>query len=326
MTYVLGIDGGGTSTVAVIADQHGKIYAQYHTSASNPTAMKSPAFETIIYQCLRALQEQNPVVFHSVKSCFAGLAGVMEMGLEKSVYSIFKRFYGDEVSIIIENDACIALYAGTLGKPGIVQIAGTGAITYGLGVNQQTARTGGWGYLFDDEGSGYDVGVRALKAIVKSYDGRGPETILTTKVLKHCGVENVPELVHCVYSQEHPRTYIASLSRYVEESALQKDSIAREIIETSCAQFIEAIEACRKQTEWQKGMFIPVVLMGGVFTNFELYEELLSIIIAKKQLPYVFIAPKVSPVGGAVIGALQRIERTLAYTFLKQFSQELKTH
>lgn len=57
---------------------------------------------------------------------------------------------------------------------------------------------------------GYDIGVRALKAIVKLYDGRGSETILTTKVLKHCGVVNVPELVHCVYSQEHPRTYTVS--------------------------------------------------------------------------------------------------------------------
>lgn len=65
---------------------------------------------------------------------------------------------------------------------------------------------------------------------------------------------------------------------------------------------------------------------GCVFTNFELYEEFLSIVIAKKQLPYVFIALKVSPVGGAVIGALQRIEYTLAYIFLQQFSQELKTH
>lgn len=326
MTYVLGIDGGGTSTIAVIADQYGKIYAQYHTTSSNPTAMTGQDFETVIYECLYALQEQNPTVFQSVKSCFAGLAGVLEMGLEKVVYSIFKRFYGEEVSIIIENDACIALYAGTLGKPGIVQIAGTGAITYGRGMNQQVARTGGWGYLFDDEGSGYDVAIRALKAIVKSYDGRGPETNLTAKILQHCGVEEVPDLIHCIYSQKHPRTYIASLSRYVEEAALEKDQVARTIIETSCLQFIEAIEACRKRTEWKKGAFIPVVLMGGVFTNFELYEELLSIIIAKRQLPYVFIAPKVASVGGAVIGALQKIERTLAYTFLQQFPKELKTH
>lgn len=75
------------------------------------------------------------------------------MGLEKNVYSIFKRFYGDEVSIIIESDACIALYADTLRKLGIVHIARTRTTTYGLGVNQQTTCTSGWGYLFDDEGS-----------------------------------------------------------------------------------------------------------------------------------------------------------------------------
>lgn len=73
------------------------------------------------------------------------------MRLEKSVYSVFKRFYGDEVSIIIENDACIALYADTFGKLGIVQIARTGTTTYGLGINQQTICTSCWGYLFDDE-------------------------------------------------------------------------------------------------------------------------------------------------------------------------------
>lgn len=81
-----------------------------------------------------------------------------------------------------------------------------------------------------------------------------------------------------------------------------------------------------KTNRMAKRNVIPVVLMGGIFTNFELYEELLSIVIAKKQLPYVFIALKVSPVGGAVMGALQRIEYTLAYTSLQPFSQELKTH
>lgn len=121
----------------------------------------------------------------------------------------------------------------------------------------------------------------------------------------------------CLFTRASTHIY-CFLSRYVEEAALQKGPIVREII--------EAVQGCQKQTEWQKGMFIPVVLMGGIFTNFELYEELLSIVIAKKQLPYIFIAPKVSPVGGAVIGALQRIEHTLAYTFLQQFSQELKTH
>lgn len=121
----------------------------------------------------------------------------------------------------------------------------------------------------------------------------------------------------CLFTRASTHIY-CFLSRYVEEAALQKGPIVREII--------EAVQGCQKQTEWQKGMFIPVVLMGGIFTNFELYEELLSIIIAKKQLPYVFIALKVSPVGGAVMGALQRIEYTLAYTSLQPFSQELKTH
>ena len=87
--------------------------------------------------------------------------------------------------MIVRNDAFNALYSGTLGEPGIVQIAGTGAVTLGINENGEVARSGGWGYLFDDEGSGFYLGNEALKAVFRSFDNRGKKTSLTDRITEY---------------------------------------------------------------------------------------------------------------------------------------------
>jgi len=320
--YVLAIDGGGTKTTAIICDEKGQCFAQIDTTRSNPTAMDQPYFEATIHSIMQSLQQQNPQIVAEVTSCFAGMAGVMELQAESMVESILRQYVCDSATIKVDNDALIALYAGTLGKAGIVQIAGTGAITMGYDKQQHYHRVGGWGYLFDDEGSGYDLGVQLLKAVLQSYDGRAPRTILTEAVMKHFSVDDVPQLIACVYGEEHPRTVIAPLSAYIVAAADDGDLVAKRIIEEACQNYFKAIKACYLRMAWGQEE-VPVVLCGGVFTNENYFVPRLQAMAMEQTLPFRFKTPALPPIGGAVIAALQQINVQYSNSFIETFQKNM---
>ncbi|MEF7494195.1 ROK family protein [Lysinibacillus sphaericus] len=317
--YVLAIDGGGTKTTAIICDEKGQCFAQIDTTRSNPTAMDQPYFEATIHSIMQSLQQQNPQIVAEVTSCFAG---IMELQAESMVESILRQYVCDSATITVDNDALIALYAGTLGKAGIVQIAGTGAITMGYDKQQHYHRVGGWGYLFDDEGSGYDLGVQLLKAVLQSYDGRAPRTILTEAVMKHFSVDDVPQLIACVYGEEHPRTVIAPLSAYIVAAADDGDLVAKRIIEEACQNYFKAIKACYLRMAWGQEE-VPVVLCGGVFTNENYFVPRLQAMAMEQTLPFRFKTPALPPIGGAVIAALQQINVQYSNSFIETFQKNM---
>lgn len=325
MVYVLAIDGGGTSTRGIIADEAGNIHAKIIVGKSNPTTMTIEQYEAVIIEVITGLSNENNKAFEEVSCCFLGISGVKELKLEDFTRSLLQRYYDESVSIIIENDACIALYSGTLGMPGIVQIAGTGAITYCKDPQQKEVRSGGWGFLFDDEGSGYDLAIKALNAVFRAFDFRGPETELTSKIMNHFQVNEVPAIIACIYNDAHPRTIIAPLSKYVEQAAVNGDDVANGIIEQACEHYLDAITACINQTQWQNEE-IPVVLAGSVFTNFELYNRLLTSSAKLRQLNCNFIQPKLLPVGGAVIGGLKQLNVHEKASFVEEFSTQFQEH
>lgn len=318
--YVLAIDGGGTKTTAVICDEKGQCFAQIQTTRSNPTAMDQPYFEATIHSIMQSLQQQNHQIVAEISSCFAGMAGVKELQAESIVESILRQYVCSSASITVDNDALIALYAGTFGKAGIVQIAGTGAITMGYDKQQHFHRVGGWGYLFDDEGSGYDLGVQLLKAVLQSYDGRAPSTILTEAVLKHFSVEYVPQLIASVYGEEHPRTVIAPLSAYIVAAADDGDLVAKRIIEEACQNYFKAIKACYLRMVWGQEE-VPVVLCGGVFTHENYFVPRLQAMAMEETLPFRFKTPALPPIGGAVIAALQQMNVQFSSSFVETFQK-----
>jgi N-acetylglucosamine kinase-like BadF-type ATPase len=282
--------------------------------------MDRPYFETTIHAIMKNLQQQNPQVLAEVASCFAGMAGVQELQAEGMVEAILRHYVSRAAIIRVDNDALIALYAGTLGKAGIVQIAGTGAITMGYDCHQHFHRVGGWGYLFDDEGSGYDLGVQLLKAVFQSYDGRATPTLLTEAVLQHFSVKSVPQLVACIYSEEHPRSVIAPLSVYIFEAADNGDLVAKQIIETACRNYYKAIRACYLGMRWEQDE-VPVVLVGGVFTNEGYFVPRLQAMALEETVPFSFKTPALPPIGGAVIAAFQQLNVQLHMSFVEAFQK-----
>jgi len=178
--HVLGIDAGGTKTVALLADADGHIVGEGRAGAAN----LQTEGELEVEKTLHTVIDQATDGRQSPAAVCLGIAGVDRQDDARIIRGIMRRL-GFRANILIVNDALIALVAGAGANPGVVLISGTGSIAYGVSRRGLAARAGGWGPTLGDEGSGYWIGRRALVAVMREVDRRGPRTNLTPRVLQH---------------------------------------------------------------------------------------------------------------------------------------------
>lgn len=319
--YVLGIDGGGTKTTGVIANMKGEVVAEATVGSSNINSVGRPIVESELAKLMDALNEENTEAFFKIKRVFAGMAGGGSQSNKEDLQSILTSILASGVSVTVNHDAITALYSGTLGRPGIVQIAGTGAITYGINQNGDQARVGGWGHLFSDHGSGYAVGRDGLSAVFMAYDGQTESTYLTELFLRHFEKKELTDIIREIYQDINPKGFIASLSRLVVEAADYGDQIAKEIITKNGIELGEAISTLIKKlfSDEPYAEAIPIVLAGGLFNRYDLFKASIEKTIKVNHRHVDIIMPKILPVGGAVIAALQEEKVEINKDFLGVF-------
>jgi len=166
--------------------------------------------------------------------------------------------------VLIVNDALIALETGAPGQPGVVIISGTGSIAYGRNAAGEAARSGGWGYVLGDEGSGYWIGRAALRAVLRAADYRGPATVLTPMLLDHFSVTQPQLLLHEVYHQQLKPAAIGALAECVHAAFLQDDSAAVGILRGAAGE----LEAGALSVARRLGLLAGpcrFILSGGIF-------------------------------------------------------------
>lgn len=301
MGYVIGIDGGGTKTEVVLANLDGKVIAKSFSGPTNPNLISDEELEQNFTKLLRDIQMQAPESYRQVTSLFAGISGAATEEAQRKIECILRRIIFDHVHILVQPDAINALYSGTYGTPGIVQIAGTGSITYGINEQLEHHRIGGWGYLFGDEGSGFDLGKRAVIAVLTELDGFGAQTTLTEMLLNYFNVSSARELIERVYRAQIPKDELSPLSKIVFQAYKEKDTVAIEIVMSAAKSLTQAILALQRK-HYQKNSLIKVVLCGGVFHDKTILPRLIEqemIMIENIQV----VQPEMQPVGGSIIGA-----------------------
>jgi N-acetylglucosamine kinase-like BadF-type ATPase len=259
--FVLGIDAGGTKTVALLADQDGQVLAEARGPGANLQAAGELEVEKVLHLVMDEAIGDRPITPAAI--CL-GIAGV-DRDEDIAVVSAIMRRIGYKARVLVVNDALVALVAGTGSAPGIVIIAGTGSIAYGRNGTGQAARAGGWGYVLGDEGSGYWIGRLALRAVVREADGRGAATRLTPLVLRHFAVSRPQELVREVYHRQLRPPAIAALARHVQAAADEGDAIASRILELGADELTKSAESVTRQLG-MSGTSFAFVLSGGIFS------------------------------------------------------------
>ncbi|WP_010094245.1 N-acetylglucosamine kinase [Ornithinibacillus scapharcae] len=300
MKYFIGIDGGGTMTQVAIADTEGNILFNHIYGSTNPNGVSKEKLESTFNTIFRNIEKKFPL--QRVKSVFAGIAGAGSKKTELFLKNKITNYFTTDTKITVTVDTINALFSGTYGKPGIVQICGTGSITYGINQNKQHGRVGGWGYLLGDEGSGYDVGKRGISEALKFADGRNAETILLHLLLQRFKVNDTRELIDYIYQSPNPKRVISETTLLVFKAYEENDPIAVKILRDVSKEIGKNIRALDKKLFHEQEQ-VDVILCGGLFNNRNILPKLLKKELANNLDKYRLVLPDIPPVAGSVIGA-----------------------
>jgi len=308
MSYVIGIDGGGTKTTGVIADEKGTIIAEAQVGASNPNLISSAELSKTFDELKGKLAAQSNEAFNKADRVFAGISGTGHPNAKKKVTNLLADTMPAEARVKVDVDAIIALYSGTLGSPGIVQISGTGSITYGENGEGDRNRVGGWGHFIGEQGSGYGLGSDALEAAFAAYDGMGSPTNLAGGILDYFKETSLPNVIPLIYHTANPKEIIASLASLVFKAADEGEAVAKDIIQQNGLYIGQCISILIKKLFSripENESAIPVVLAGGLFNRTDLLKGSIEEGLKLQDKPVKLIIPHLDPVGGAVMAALK---------------------
>jgi N-acetylglucosamine kinase-like BadF-type ATPase len=259
--HVLGIDAGGTKTVCLLADELGTILSVGRGAGANLQVAGELEVEKVLHHVMATALDGRPDVWP--KAVCLGIAGVDREDDARIVSAIMRRISPGS-RLLVVNDALVALEAGAPASPGIVIICGTGSIAYGRNADGVAARSGGWGHIIGDEGSGYWIGQQAVQAVMRDADGRGPATALSKQVLAHFDVPNASGLVHVVYGPNSANRSIAMLGPSVQMASESGDEVASAILDRAADELALAARSVADGLGLRRHSF-PFVLAGGVF-------------------------------------------------------------
>ncbi len=201
--------------------------------------------------------------------------------------------------LLITDDATVALAGALAGQPGIITIAGTGSIAFGKNAEGVSARAGGWGYVFGDEGGAFDLVRQALRAALRHEEGWGSATLLREMFLRETAEPDINAVLHLFYTPEWPRARVATLAPLVDALARQGDSLAAEILRNA-GQQLASIAGAVKDQLWESGRLVRLAYIGGAFSGAILLQ---SFITQAEQTGCDVVAPRFPPAGGALLEA-----------------------
>jgi N-acetylglucosamine kinase-like BadF-type ATPase len=276
---LLAVDGGGTKTEAVVADLEGKVLGRGLGPGSNPYSVGFARFGDAVGAAVEnalagvlGTATTGPAwrAARFAAACF-GMAGV-DSPEDEAQISCWVREQAVAPSFLVVNDAELILAAGTPDGTGVVLIAGTGSICLGRAADGRTARVGGWGTLISDEGSGYDVGLRALRLAAKAFDGRAEATALLEAALAHYALPDIPALMRHLHQPSTSPAEIAAFAPIVLELASKGDGPAARIRDGAARELAAQVLAVVHRL----GLCRPTLALAGGLLRGDLRRSLLS--------------------------------------------------
>lgn len=299
---VLGIDGGGTKTAATLAvvsdDQNFHVVGRGTAGASNLNAVGLDAAASELQRAVELAFQSAGAEPHTVSVLCLGMAGAGRPA-EQHAWAEWAVQNQIAKEVVVVTDAETVLAAGTPAGTGVALIAGTGSLAFGKGADGTQTRAGGWGYLLGDEGSGYQLAIAAIKAILRAVDGRGPETVLQSRFLKALNLNVPEEMIGYLYQDPGDRGRIARLSGLVFEAAADEDAVARSIVDQGAQELSELVLAVAQRLHFKADAY-ALALTGGILLHQRDYRVSLLERLAEQQLAPATIECVEDPSLGAV--------------------------
>ncbi len=302
--FYVAIDGGSSKSTGLLAQEDFHVISRASAGCANYHIVGVAGTEKTILTLIESLCSAAGVSPKEIEAfCFA-LSGVSRPRDFKSIEDLLRRQLLHRKSKVI-SDAEAALLGGTSKGEGIVIISGTGSVVFGRTASGKTMKIGGHGHLIGDPGSGYDIGIRALNAVIACAEGRAEKTSLTGRILDAIPLRAEDEIVPWLYALDDPKATVARLAPAVISTAEQGDAVASEILRAAAAQLADLAVFTAKQLGLADNPF-DVVLCGGVFLNNPPYFHLMQSALSETMSTANPMRPENEPAFGALRALLGR--------------------
>jgi N-acetylglucosamine kinase-like BadF-type ATPase len=315
---VLAIDGGQSSTLAMLGNKQGQILATGRGGAVGHFHERGgkQAYEDALSASTLMAMHGAGIGRDTVTHICLGMTGAIDESRE-----IVARLF-PAAQVVSYHDTITALAGASVAQPGVVVIAGTGSIAYGRLSDGASARAGGWGYALGDEGSGYWLGMQAIRAAARAADGRDEATLLSELVLKHLDADDLWALHQRYYAEQLPRYEIASLAALVGSAANAGDAVAQRLLAEAGTELgLAAVAVIRQLSRIDSGM--AVYMTGGVFrAGLPVIDAFRKAVAAGSPASRVYNAA-FSPIVGALLLALQNAGVDLSESIMNAIRSSL---
>jgi len=305
---VLGIDGGGTKTLAALVDQSGRLAATVRVGGTNP--FDNPAWQTELDAALEPLVKSSHLVAGA-----AALPGYGEVeAISNAQDAAVAGFLGSPRLVL--NDVDAAQIGAFAGGPGILVLSGTGSTGWARDADGRSHRVGGWGDVVGDEGSGFWIGRRILGLVSRSLDGRAGASGLADALLAELGNHGATPFERIelwVSSLRHPRSQISALATIVLRLAEAGDPDSHAIIDDAAEELARHV----RTSERQVGR-LPWSFAGGMFRS-RVFLDAVARHVGRRPVP-----PRLPPIGGALLAAARLAEWPTDEYWVERLSASLQ--
>lgn len=310
MEYYIAIDGGGTKTETVLFDGTGRILCRDITTGCNALDIGTEAAADLLAQAVKRVSSCAP---HEITAVFGGIAGNCHCGHALS-NALRAQLPAEKLEI---RDDTYSVISSVLGhQDGCGLVAGTGSSLFVRVGGEICTHIGGWGYLLDTGGSGYDLGREAVYMALRSADGRGEKTLLNDLLHQALG-KRAEDSIAEIYAGGRP--FIASLAHTVFEGRRMGDEVCNVIFDNGAARLAEMVAAASRYYEDR----YAVVLGGGLFSAYPEYVDAL-----RSRVPSCadLFTTDMPVVYGSAVEALRLAGRTAPLGFQERFWKDYLLH
>lgn len=303
MTYTMGIDGGGSAVRVVIVTPELRVLAEYMGPPVNPSVVGREESASRIQAAMRETLHQAGLAPEQIAGVGMGVAGAAKHHPWAAAWMRDLAAGVIPQAVVVPSaDYEIALVGAHGQRRGVLLLAGTGSLAYGVNGAGESALVGGSGYLLGDEGSGYWLGAQGLRAAVRMADGRGRNTLLYDALMDSLGLSGPLALMAWMYGEGPRVREVARLAPLVLDCAAQGDAVARGIVENGARELALAARAVRQRL----GLYGEApAFAGSLLTTANGLSALVCDLLGLDAIP----VPKCPPVMGAALLALESLDR-----------------
>ncbi|WP_053377512.1 BadF/BadG/BcrA/BcrD ATPase family protein [Paenibacillus sp. FJAT-27812] len=307
MTYYLGVDGGGSKTIAVVSDEAGRVIGVGESGCGNHqigVELARGNIQSAVIQALRQAEVNKEDIAYAV----FGLAGADREADFQVLRPMIAKLGFENHDIVC--DTVIGLRAGTKQSDGVVVICGSGTNSFGVNRQGESVQCGGFGYAFGDFGGGSGLAVEVFRSVIRSWEGREQETLLTGLTLQMLGYDSVEPMYNDYL--DHGKTIPHLLAKLLFEAAEGGDVVAKGILQRQGEELGKAASAIIRKLSMQSDVF-DLVMVGSVLTRGDssYIAPFIEQQVQKEAAGCSLTVLAMEPVAGAILLAMDKTEMTI---------------